>query len=258
MVELSLGNQVVKIDAGELVGYQKDGYEVIHQKGSPGWRNADTEMFPIIGPTNEAGFKVETAKGTAIQDQHGLLREMVYGITEESSTKAVFKKEYFPGKIVKNSKYPSKSNVEFLSWPYNFSFLKEFTLTDDGLEIKFKVKGDKQMPYMIGYHPAFKLNSDTFQIVANSGVITLPEVLKAGSRALPVLNCDTITLVDEKKVEVKTEGFSNFMLWTEVSNMLCIEPISFYPYAVSQEDLNKGFKIQEAKEDIFKVFIKVS
>ncbi len=257
MVELILGNQIVKIDAGELVSYQVDGYEVIHQKGSPGWRNSDTEMFPIIGPTNEACFKVETPKGSATQDQHGLLREMVYGRMEVTSTMATFKKEYFPGKVVKNSKYPSKSNVEFLSWPYNFSFFKVFKLSDTGLEIKFIISGDKGMPYMLGYHPAFKLHSNAPEINANNTKVTLPEVIKAGSRALPILDCDTITLVDEKKVEIKTQGFSNFMLWTEVSNMLCVEPISFYPYAVSQDDLHNGFKTQEAKEDTFKVTIKV-
>jgi len=58
MTALRLGKQSVQIDEGELVSYSVSGHEFIHQKGSPGWRNADTEMFPIIGPTNEANFKV--------------------------------------------------------------------------------------------------------------------------------------------------------------------------------------------------------
>ena len=73
MVQLKNNNSIVKIDAGELVGYQVNGHEFIHQKGSPGWGSADTEMFPIIGPVNEADFRVKTPKGDAIQDQHGLL-----------------------------------------------------------------------------------------------------------------------------------------------------------------------------------------
>ena len=62
MVDLKLENQTVKIEKGELVSYNVGGYEYIHQKGSPGWRNADTEMFPIIGPTADAGFLVKTPK----------------------------------------------------------------------------------------------------------------------------------------------------------------------------------------------------
>ena len=70
MVTLKNKNSQVGIDAGELVSYVVNGHEFIHQKGSPGWGSADTEMFPIIGPVNEAGFRVQTPKGSAVQDQH--------------------------------------------------------------------------------------------------------------------------------------------------------------------------------------------
>ena len=72
MVKLKLHDQLVKIDEGELVGYSAVGHEYIHQKGSPGWRNSDTEMFPIIGPTNEANFRVTTPKGAAVQDRKNI------------------------------------------------------------------------------------------------------------------------------------------------------------------------------------------
>ena len=88
MVILQNKNATIKIDAGELVGYQVDGHEFIHKKGSPGWSSADTEMFPIIGPVNEAGFRVKTPKGEAVQDQHGHLRQMEYQLTEQTETAA--------------------------------------------------------------------------------------------------------------------------------------------------------------------------
>ena len=78
MIELKNANQVVTIDAGELTGYRVNDHEFIHQKGSPGWRSSDTEMFPIIGPTAEAGFRVQTPRGEARQDQHGLLPAFGY------------------------------------------------------------------------------------------------------------------------------------------------------------------------------------
>ena len=56
---LKVGDQHVKIEDGELVGYQVSGHEFMHQKGNPGWRSVDTEMFPLIGPTSEADFKVK-------------------------------------------------------------------------------------------------------------------------------------------------------------------------------------------------------
>ena len=255
MVKLKLHDQLVKIDEGELVGYSAEGHEYIHQKGSPGWRNSDTEMFPIIGPTNEANFRVTTPKGAAVQDQHGLLREMAYQLVSQTETKAIFRKQYVSGTPIKNSKYPSKSTEEYLSWPYNFEFTKSFEILENGLRIQFKIIGEEGMPFMLGYHPAFKLTSEKASIKTAERTIALKEVLDVGSRALPVMDCNSLTLVDVGELIIKTEGFGNFMLWTEVPNMLCIEPITFYPYAVSQKKLHSGFQPVNRSENIFSVII---
>ena len=105
MVTLSLGTQIVKIDKGELVGYTKDGHEYIHQKGSPGWSSADTEMFPIIGPVNEANFAVQVPRGNAIQDQHGLLRQFGYELMSSSQTKASLKNCIRPAHQLKTQNF---------------------------------------------------------------------------------------------------------------------------------------------------------
>lgn len=255
MVILQNKNATVKIEGGELVGYQVDGHEFIHQKGSPGWNSADTEMFPIIGPVNEAGFRVKTPKGEAVQDQHGHLRQMEYQLTEKTETAAAFVKQYQSGTEVHNSKFPEKSTEEALTWPYDFRFEKTFLLTDSNLEINFKITGEEGMPFMLGYHPAFKLHTESPVILANGKRISLDEVLAVGSRALQISDCTSVTLNDKKEITIETEGFGNFMCWTEVRNMVCIEPISFYPYAVKQSDLHQGFeKLKNTAE--FKVVLK--
>ncbi|WP_273566048.1 aldose 1-epimerase [Maribacter halichondriae] len=255
MVLLQKNGQSVKVDKGELVGYQVEDHEFIHQKGSPGWRNSDTEMFPIIGPTAEADFKVHTPKGEAIQDQHGLLRELEYELLESTEALAVFSKKYKSGTPVANSKFPTKSTAKTLFWPYDFSFTKRFELFEDALEISFEIEGDLGMPFMLGYHPAFKLYGEDASVVAGDRSISLAEVLAVGSRALQVPDCSGILLKDKKQLKISTSGFGNFMLWTEVSNMVCIEPITFYPYSVSQENLNQGFQKLETAKAEFKVVI---
>ncbi len=255
MVQLKNNTSLVQIDAGELVGYEVKGHQFIHQKGSPGWGSADTEMFPIIGPVNKAGFKVKTPKGDAIQDQHGLLRQMEYNLEHQTDTSAVFAKQYQSGTEVSNSKFPEKSTEAVLSWPYDFRFEKSFLLKEGGLEINFKIMGEKGMPFMVGYHPAFKLHSKSPIIVAKGKEITLDEVLAVGNRALQMPDCTSITLKDKKEITIETEGFGHFMCWTEVRNMVCIEPISFYPYAVKQTDLHQGFqKLNDSAR--FKVTLK--
>lgn len=255
VTELFLNNKIVKVDAGELVSFQVHQHEFIHQKGNPGWRNADTEMFPIIGPTSEANFRVSTPKGDAIQDQHGLLRELQYHLVNASDTKAVFKKKYRANTKIKNSKYPDKSTVEILVWPYDFEFIKEFELTEKGLKISFIISGEIGMPFMLGYHPAFNLVTENPTLKTNKNSISLNEILAAGSRAFQVENCDEIVLQDKHSLKITTKGFSNFMLWTEVPNMICIEPITFYPYAVAQEKLDKGFQFLTKDLEVFEVLI---
>lgn len=241
MVTLNSTNAKVQVDAGELVSFVVDGHEFIHQKGSPGWGSSDTEMFPIIGPVNEANFRVKTPKGNAVQDQHGLLRQMEYGLESQTETSAVFAKQYRAGTAVDNSKYPDKSTEPQLAWPYDFGFVKSFLLKDNVLEIGFKITGEKGMPFMLGYHPAFRLHSRSPIIIAKDRKISLDDVLAVGSRALQVPDCTSITLKDKEQITIETEGFGNFMCWTEVRNMVCIEPISFYPYAVKQMNLHEGF-----------------
>ena len=257
MVELKFENQSVKIDAGELISYVVDDHQYIHQKESPGWRNSDTEMFPIIGPTAEAGFQIQTPRDIAIQDQHGLLRELDFELVSESDTEAVFKKVYKANTPVQNSKHPEKSNKKFLFWTYDFEFEKKFIVTEKGLEITFTVIGERDTPFMLGYHPAFNLVTKNPIVIAEENAITLPQVLAVGNRAFKVIGYEEVILKDKNELRIATEGFGNFMLWTEVPNMICIEPITFYPYDVEQKDLHEGFQFLETGKKEFKVRISV-
>lgn len=238
-------NLSVKIDAGELVSYIFNNEELIHQKEAPGWRNSDTEMFPIIGPTAAKNFKVNTPKGDYNQDQHGLLRELKYVLESNTEDSCTFRKKYAAYTAIENSKYPKKSPVRLLSWPYNFTFRKKFKLTNKTLHISFEIDADGGMPFMLGYHPAFKLAGNKAEIInTNTENITIQKILDQGSTALPVLNTSEILLKRENglNLSIKTEGFNNFMLWTEVPNMVCIEPITAYPYLPGKMLAPKLFK----------------
>jgi len=258
MIQLKIAGAKVTIDSGELISYLVSGHEYIHQKGSPGWGSSDTEMFPIIGPTHDANFQVQTPRDIAIQDQHGLLREMAYECISTSETQAIFQKKYLANTRVKNSKYPKKSSKEFLFWPYDFVFTKTFVLSAESLEIVFKVDAPRDTPFMLGYHPAFKLHATAPKVKVNSRTISIDEIMAVGSRAYEIPNCTEIVLQDARETKITTTGFGNFMLWTEVPNMLCIEPISFYPYAVQQQNLHEGFRYTQDTPIEFKISIQTT
>lgn len=250
---------LVIIEKGELISFQKDNQEYIHQKGNKGWRNSDDEMFPVIGPTVKNNFRVHTKNGDAILDQHGLLRELDYSLVSSHKNSAKFIKKYEKNTQITNSKFPKKSSEKKLFWPFSFTFEKSFTLDNDVLKITFIINSDEGMPFMLGYHPAFLL-SDTGNetLEASSEKITLEDVYKAGSNAFPVLGTEKITLknIDKNDLEITTKGFHNFMLWTEVDNMLCIEPITQYTSYTNQKFSEDNMSISKG-QNFFSVAIKI-
>ena len=249
----------VVIENGELISFQKDNNEYIHQKGSKGWRNSDIEMFPIIGPLSKNNFSVQTKKGTAIQDQHGLLRELPYTLISSSDDTAKFTKRYKKNTAIKNSKFPKKSTEEEVFWPFDFIFEKQFTLVDTLLKIDFVITSEKGMPFMLGYHPAFLL-SDTGKetVIARGEKISLNTIYKAGHNAFPVLNSSAVTLenIGKSNLDLSITGFNNFMLWTPANNMLCIEPITQYTSYTDEKFSEKNMRLSSGKE-LFSVTINI-
>ena len=249
----------VAIEKGELISFISNKTEYIHQKGSKGWRKSDDEMFPIIGPTEKNNFIVHTKKGNAILDQHGLLREMDYELVSATKKTVIYQKKYVANTKINNSKYPEKSTEKELFWPFDFTFQKIFSLENNKLKIDFIIESEEGMPFMLGYHPAFLLSNTGNEIlISNKESYTLSDVYKAGSNAFPILNSDTIVLknIDKNDVEITTKSFNNFMLWTEVNNMLCIEPITQYTSYTNQKFSEENMTLSKGKNE-FSVEIKV-
>ena len=251
MVIIKNFNTKVTIQEGELISFLKNDKEYIHQKGNKGWRKSDDEMFPVIGPTAKNNFRVHTKNGDAIQDQHGLLREMEYALISSDENSANFIKKYKKNTKIKNSKFPKKSTEEHLFWTFDFTFEKKFTLNNDGLTINFIINSEEGMPFMLGYHPAFML-SDTGKetLIANDKTITLADIYKVGHNAFPVLNTDKIILknIDRNDLEITTRNFNNFML--------CIEPITQYTSYTDQKFSEENMSISKGK-NTFSITIKV-
>ncbi len=232
------------VEQGELISYLFEKTEIMHQKGAPGWGNTEIEMFPIIGPTKANDFTIATPKGIAKLDQHGILRALKYSYTESTEGTLRFSKRYKAHTAVKNPKFPNKSTQEFLDWPYDFEFVKTFAWIGESLHITFDIHCEEGMPIMLGFHPAFQIYDTDIQIVSSqSQRYSLQDVLAPGSAALPIKNTDQVLVQNNGAITLKleTKGFSHFMLWTEVENMVCIEPITFYPAGVPEVDLYKGF-----------------
>jgi galactose mutarotase-like enzyme len=259
IIHLKNNSCKVAIENGELISFKSEELEYIHQKGSKGWRNSDIEMFPIIGPTSKNNYRVHTKNGDAIQDQHGLLRELDYTLISSDENTASFLKKYKKNTAINNSKFPKKSTEEKLFWPFDFSFEKQYCLENNTLKIDFILTSKKGMPFMLGYHPAFLLsNTGEETLTSNHKKATLSEIQEVGDNAFPFLDCNKITLenIGRKNLEIATTGFDNFMLWSPVNNRLCIEPITQYTSYTDENFSEKNMCLSEGK-NCFSFEIKV-
>ncbi len=239
---LQQADLAVEISKGALTGLTYQGFEYMHKASEPGWGHSDTEMFPIIGPTSDATYRVQVPRGHALLDQHGLLRELPYTVNEASDTEVVLEKSYTAGTPIQNSKFPERSQLRMQIWPYDFQFTKRISLHLDRVEVSFEVRGEKDMPFMLGYHPAFAIRSKKAGVLAGDQAFDMDAIMGVGDRALHVPDCRNIRLEDgQKNLQLRTDGFQSFMLWSPDPGMLCIEPITFYPYDAGTGKLHEGF-----------------
>lgn len=241
-IVLTNGDLSAEIRGGELSSFRHGTYEFMHAPDQPGWGHSDTEMFPVVGPTADTGYRVQVPRGNAIQDQHGLLRELAYSRVSATKTTAVLQKIYQAGTPVANSKFPGRSTARWLVWPYSFRFEKRFSLLPDSLEVSFEVSGDVDMPFMVGYHPAFNLQTPEARVSGCGREITLTEVLATGDRAYELPGCETLVLEDSRRLELRSRGFGHFMLWSPDPGMICLEPVTYYPYSRPQAEMHDGFE----------------
>jgi len=115
------------------------------------------------------------------------------------------------------------------------------------------------MPFMLGYHSPFLLsNTGKETFISNNKIYTLQDVYKAGSNAFPILKTNIIEFnnIEKLNLEITTKDFYNFMLWTEVDNMVCIEPITQYTSYTDQKFSEKNMSLLEG-ENKFSVVVKV-
>lgn len=259
-VQLEVGKLKALIIDGSLRSFQKKKQEWIHHPDAAGWNKSDDEMFPVIGATSSVDYQLYMDDKKAFLDQHGLIRALKWSLIGSNEHSALFEVRYTQNTSVSNPKFPLKSPQKTLQWPYSFVMRKHFSLSDNKLTIRFEVEAPEGMPYQMGYHPAFKLESTEVVLQCSDQKHPFEEIFKAGHGAYPLLNCSEVILSDgrRRKLHISTEGFGHIMCWTEVKNMICIEPITHYP---AQFDLSRfekdSFKVPENGKRTFSVHLKI-
>ncbi|MBI2102581.1 HAD hydrolase-like protein [Candidatus Woesearchaeota archaeon] len=239
----------VKIYRGDIISILYDNTEFMHGGSKPkliqtaedqkGWNKSEIIMFPVIGPLEK--YHVVVNNQIIPQDQHGLARYIPFEIIESQKDRLHLKQNHSADQLVQNIKFSSdKTRPPLLSWPFSYVIEKEIYLNENKIRVDFTIKNYSQdkMPFMFGWHPAFKTlgdkNRGIFHI--NNEKYPLSSVIKASQENIAMLieNAHVITYINEETkqgITISSAEFPKTMLWCPDDNspMFCIEPVTKHP-----------------------------
>lgn len=143
---ISLKNEfvsaVIETEGAELQSLKdRNEKEYIWQRDPRFWAKCSPVLFPAVG-NSRCGRTIFDGQWYQLS-KHGFAKDMEFAVEAQSEEKASL--------VLKATK---KTREVF---PYEFCFVMEYQLTDNGISVKYGVEnqGEKTMYYCLGAHPAF-------------------------------------------------------------------------------------------------------
>ncbi len=230
---------VIKTQGAELCSLKRmsDGKEYIWQGDPAFWKRHAPVLFPVIGALSQA-------RATKLM-KHGFARDMTFECTIQSDTEVVME--------LRADAYTRSV------YPYDFVLRICYTLTESALKVTYEVenRGEKDMPFSIGGHPALNCALDagqvrlifekeeklrTLELNLEKGLLSghdhpvemegqtlklYPKTFDIDTLIFEGLNSRTIRLEDpvtQTFLEVDFEGFPYLGIWSPKAPFVCIEP----------------------------------
>ncbi len=135
----SLGAQLVSLKGC-------GGHEYLWVGDPEYWREHAPVLFPIVGALRENRTRID---GQWYEmTRHGFAKRMEFALKEQGEDYLALSLE--------------ASGETRAVYPFDFTFIVTYTLTDEGISTRFTVKniGERPMPYSVGGHPGFNLPVD--------------------------------------------------------------------------------------------------
>lgn len=227
-------------------------------EGNPDfWPKHSPILFPIVGSLKNDTY-IFNEKEYHLS-RHGFARDMEFQLIEKTESSATFSLEYSEETL---QKYPFKFELQII-----------YKLEDNTLNIGYKVinKGDIQLPFSIGAHPAFALPKEfsnysiqfekeeklEYSLLENGLISNATEILETSNNAVSLnyklfendalvfktLESNSLTILENSKpyIKVDFEDFPNLGIWTkENASFICIEP--WFGYSDTLEKSGDLFK----------------
>lgn len=159
-MEYSIENQYLSVKALSLGGslssiYDKEREEeLLYQKEEGSWQGQDIAIFPFIARLKG---KTYTHKGKEYSlKNHGLCRYYEFRLVEKKSDSLTLRFD--------------SNEMTMKEYPFPFSFLITYRLEGRRLYVSYKIenRGEEVMPFGLGAHPAFIVDSTRENGVPNT------------------------------------------------------------------------------------------
>ncbi|MES2812794.1 MAG: aldose 1-epimerase family protein [Bacteroidota bacterium] len=130
----------------ELVSFSSGFTNYIWEVDDAFWNKTSPILFPIVGRLKNDTYQIVDKQYQL--PRHGFARNFDFKILEKKEDYVVFSL--------------NENQETFKSYPFAFELQVCYLLTEESLEIKYCVKNNTndKMPFSLGAHPAFKINSN--------------------------------------------------------------------------------------------------
>jgi galactose mutarotase-like enzyme len=205
------------------------------------WAKHSPILFPIVGTLKNDSYQYNGANYSL--SRHGFARDKMFALINKSENSVTFS---------------IQETAESLAiYPFNFELQIKYTLELTGIQISYTVinKGNSELPFSIGAHPAFALVGDfenysiefekdetlTYHLLEDNLIADTTVNLEAADKIVPLnyelfkndalifkkLESKSITILKNSLpyIKVKFSDFPQLGIWTKVNApFICIEP----------------------------------
>lgn len=133
------------LHGGNLTSIQVNGEEMLYQPDPRAWKGQDVVIFPFVARLKDKTYTVNGKEYSMLN--HGLARYHDFKLIENNGFLSVLE-------------FDSDSETR-KQYPFDFSLIVNYFSHENSLDVTYKAtnKGNLDMPFGIGAHPALKIPS---------------------------------------------------------------------------------------------------
>lgn len=253
-MNITISNKIISAEisshGAELFGLKKDFKNYIWTVDEKFWNKTSPILFPIVGCLKNNSYTIKNKQYSL--PRHGFARNFEFTVTKLSSHSVTFSL--------------SENKQSLANYPFQFELDVCYTLEKNKLTTRYSVKNNSnsKMPFSIGAHPAFAIDSEfenySLQFENDTNLITHKlegelfsekrGIINLQKNSLPLsyslfendalvfkkLNSKNLLLLKDQKpyVKINFESFPHLGIWTKKNApFLCIEPWQGYADSIN-------------------------